>query len=147
MSFIYFPIFRWEYSRHFAKDGDPILVWQAATRDMNPTIPQSLIDEAYEADESSALAEYGGQFRKDVETFVSREAVDVCTVPNRFELPYLSEHQYVGFVDPSGGSQDSMTLAIAHTEGDDGDRAVLDLVREVRPPFSPDFVLKSSHRY
>lgn len=31
-----------------------------------------------------------------------------------------------------------MTLAIAHAEGE---RAVLDLVREVRPPFSPDAVV------
>ena len=33
----------------------------------------------------------------------------------------------------------SMTLAIAHSEGD---VAILDVVREVRPPFSPDAVVK-----
>src|SRR2546430_10165361 len=45
---------------------------------------------------------------------------------------------YVAFCDPSGGSQDAMALAIAHhAEG----RAVLDAVREVRPPFSPDDVV------
>ena len=43
--------------------------------------------------------------------------------------------RYVAFVDPSGGSADSMTLAIAHKVDD---RAVLDAVREVRPPFSPE---------
>jgi hypothetical protein len=43
----------------------------------------------------------------------------------------------VAFADPSGGSQDSFTLAIAHLEGP---RGVLDLVREVRPKFSPDAV-------
>jgi hypothetical protein len=40
--------------------------------------------------------------------------------------------------DPSGGSADSFTLAIAHREGD---RGVLDCVREVRPPFSPEAVV------
>lgn len=40
--------------------------------------------------------------------------------------------------DPSGGSADSMTLAIAHRQ--DG-VAVLDAVREVRPPFSPESVV------
>jgi hypothetical protein len=45
----------------------------------------------------------------------------------------------VAFVDPGGGSgTDAMTLAIAH-KGDDG-KAVLDLAREVRPPFSPESV-------
>ena len=35
---------------HFAKDGDPVLVWRAPTREMNPTVPQRVIDEAMEAD-------------------------------------------------------------------------------------------------
>jgi hypothetical protein len=35
----------WEaYRKHFGKDGDPILVWQAGTQDMNPSVPQSFID-------------------------------------------------------------------------------------------------------
>jgi hypothetical protein len=45
--------------------------------------------------------------------------------------------KYVAFTDPSGGSSDSFTLAIAHKSGD---TAVLDLLREVRPPFSPEAV-------
>jgi hypothetical protein len=32
------------YHKHFGKDGDPVLVWQAATRDMNAAVPQSFID-------------------------------------------------------------------------------------------------------
>jgi hypothetical protein len=47
--------------------------------------------------------------------------------------------QYVAFCDPSGGSQDAYTLAVAHK---DGDRMVLDLLRERRPPFNPDEVTK-----
>jgi hypothetical protein len=47
--------------------------------------------------------------------------------------------RYVAFTDPSGGSSDSYTLAIAHAERD---RAVLDCVVERRPPFSPDDVTK-----
>ena len=45
---------------------------------------------------------------------------------------------YVAFVDPSGGSNDAMTLGVAHTAAD---RVVLDCVRERRPPFSPDAVV------
>ena len=47
------------HKRHYGKDGDPILVWKAATRTMNPTVPQSVIDQAMERDRSDAEAEYG----------------------------------------------------------------------------------------
>jgi hypothetical protein len=98
---------------------------------------------AYERDPSSAAAEYGGEFRTDVETFISSEVVDAAVVPGRFELPPILEteggpahHKYLAFVDPAGGSgADAMTMAIAHCEGDVG---VLDLVREIKPPFSPE---------
>lgn len=124
---------------HFGKDS-PVLVWQAPTRTMNPTVPQAVIDEAYERDPASAAAEYGAEFRNDIETFVSREVIDAATVPDRYELPPQSAVSHCAFVDPSGGSSDSMTLAIAHLE-DGGNRAVLDAVREVRPPFSPESVV------
>ena len=31
--------------------------------------------------------------------------------------PFNRNHSYVCFVDPSGGSSDSMTIAVAHKEG------------------------------
>src|SRR5215467_4111622 len=46
--------------------------------------------------------------------------------------------RYCGFVDPSGGSADSMTLAIGHREKD---VVVVDALRERRPPFSPEDVV------
>ena len=38
------------FRRWFGKDGTPVLVWQADTRTMNPTVPQRVIDERYELD-------------------------------------------------------------------------------------------------
>jgi len=130
------------HRRHYGQDGD-VLVWQAPTRAMNPTVDERVIAEAYEADEASAAAEYGAEFRRDIESFITREAVEAVVVPDRRELPPLSALSYVGFVDPSGGSSDSMTLAIAHQE-QRGDQVVvvLDAVREVRPPFSPESVVR-----
>ena len=126
------------YRKHFGKDGS-ILVWKAPTRTMNPSVPQRVIDEAVEADPSSAAAEYMAEFRTDVESFISREVVDAAVILNRFELPRIDGVSYVAFVDPSGGSSDSMALAISHIENG---RAILDLVRERKPPFSPDDVSK-----
>jgi hypothetical protein len=59
-------------------------------------------------------------------------------VPGRRELAPVSGVHYVGFCDPSGGSADAMTLSIAHRAGDEG---VLDCLREIKPPFSPDAVV------
>ena len=125
------------YRRHYGQDQDSVLVWQADTRSMNPSVDEQVIAEAYAQDESVAAAEYGAQFRRDIEGFVSVEAVGAVVVPERYELPRVSKVRYFGFVDPSGGSQDSMTLAIAHSERG---TAVLDAVREHKPPFSPEAV-------
>ena len=118
---------------------DPAVVFiQAATADLNPTFDQTAIATAYEDDPASASAEYGAQFRADVESFISREVIDAATVPGRVELPYRQDATYAAFVDPSGGRADSFTLAIAHREQE---RAVLDVIRETTPPFSPEQVI------
>ena len=129
--------------RDFGPNGDPlILVAKAASRTMNSTLTQKFVDRQYERDPASARAEYGAEFRSDIELFVTIEAVEACIEAGRVERPYLSNLRYVAFIDPSGGSgQDSMTIAIAHAERR-GQLlvGVLDAVREARPPFSPDSV-------
>jgi hypothetical protein len=128
------------YRHHYGAKGDPlVLVAQAGTRDFNPSLSQKVIDRAMERDPAAASAEYLAQFRTDIEAFVSREAVEACVVSGRFELPPSQRGGYYGFVDPSGGSADAMTLAIAR-RGQDG-RAVLVALREVKPPFSPESVV------
>jgi hypothetical protein len=123
------------HQAHYGRDDD-MLVWAAPSRRMNPKVPQGLVDRALEEDEPRARAEYLAEFRRDVETFVSLDAVQACVVPNRRELPGAEALDYVAFADPAGGSgSDSFTLAVAHREED---RVVLDAVRERRPPFSPD---------
>jgi hypothetical protein len=54
------------------------------------------------------------------------------------ERPPIEGIKYVAFTDPSGGSSDSMTLAIAHLESK---VVTVDAIREARPPFSPDAVV------
>jgi hypothetical protein len=127
---------------HDKPDGDVVFV-QAATLDLNPTFDPVAVARAYEDDPASAAAEFGALFRSDVESFVSREAVDAVVIPGRVELPRVAGVSYRGFLDFAGGAVggDSATLAIAHAETRDGRTiAVLDLLREVRPPFSPEQV-------
>jgi hypothetical protein len=106
---------------------------------MNPTVAESVVKEALEKDQASAQAEYLAQFRKDVETLISLETLEDVTVNGRRELPCLHKVGYFGFVDPSGGSHDSFTLAISHRENK---VAVLDLLREREPRFDPDSVVR-----
>src|SRR5262245_1119461 len=106
---------------------------------MNPMVPARVIADAYEADAAVAAAEYGAEFRSDLEAFVSREVVDACTVPGRRSLPPQAHVAYSAFTDPSGGSADSFTLAIAHRagRGEGGDDVVIDAVEERRAPCNP----------
>lgn len=128
----------WEkYRNHHGQDGE-VLVWQADTRSMNPTVPQSIIDRAYADDPTAAAAEYGAQFRSDVSAFLLPEWLDAATIPGRHELPPVEGTTYFAFADPSGGGSDSFTMGIAHREGEE---VILDVLRGRRPPFDPKSVV------
>jgi len=115
------------------------LIWKAPTRIMNATVPQDFIDAEILKDPANAGSEYLAEFRTDIEAFVSIDAVRACIDPGVHERAPENRWRAYAFVDPSGGSGDSMTLAIAHKEGD---TCVLDLIREVHPPFSPEQVVE-----
>ncbi len=118
------------YRRYYGKPG-PILVAQAASRVMNPSLPQRIIDEAVERDAQAAQAEYFAEFRSDLEAFVQREAVESVMRASPLELPFDRHHSYQAFTDPSGGGPDGFTLAVGHLE--DG-KIVTDVLRERKGP-------------
>jgi hypothetical protein len=135
------------HDRYYGTEDPHTIVWNADSRSLNPTVPERIIERAYEEDPAAAASEYGRDghvvFRSDVQSFLDPEAVRAVTVPDRRELPPTVGLTYRAFVDPSGGSQDSFTLAIGHREGD---TVVLDAMRERRPPFSPDQVVEEFAR-
>jgi hypothetical protein len=131
------------YTKHWAKEDDPALCFQAATKVVNPLIDQSIIDDAFAADPSSAAAEYGAEFRSDLEAFVSLDVLTSCVSPGVIERPPTGETNYVAFMDPAGGSgKDSFTMAIGHKDKD-SDLIVIDCIRESKPPFSPELITAS----
>ena len=128
------------YAKYFGKDDAPVLVWQGTTEEMNPSlVGDPLIAEMYSEDPERASAEFGALFRSDLEAFVTREVVEGCVSRGVTARAPLLNVSYTAFTDPSGGSNDSMTLAISHR---DGERVVLDCVLERRAPFSPDNVVE-----
>ena len=116
-------------------DDDNVLVIQAPSHIMNPVLDTSDRDRQMIEDPARARAEWYAEFRDDLVAFIDPATVDRCVVAGRTELPPVSGVIYAAAVDPSGGSSDSMTLAIAHAEGE---RGILDLVHEWPAPFSPE---------
>jgi hypothetical protein len=109
----------------------------APTERLNPEIDAQVVADAYEDDPEAARAEFGAAFRTDLADYVSREVVERLVSLGTYERAPMGGTRYQAFVDPSGGSADSFTLAIAHEAAG---VAVLDLVRERWPPFSPEAV-------
>jgi hypothetical protein len=127
------------FKRHFGPTGHPlIMVAKAPSRTMNPSLSQRVVDRAYEEDPEAASAEYGAEFRGDLEVFITREKIEACVASGVTVHAPLDGVTYFGFVDPSGGSSDSMTMAIGHNERG---RVVLDCLAERKAPFSPDSVV------
>src|SRR5262245_37711091 len=127
--------------KHYGSESAAdILVAKGTSRDFNPTLAQSEIDRALASDRARNTAEYLAEFRCDVEGFVALEVVEACLGDYRERLP-VSNHFYRAFVDPSGGSEDSFTLAISHKDYST-DSVIIDAVREARPPFSPEQVIE-----
>jgi hypothetical protein len=114
------------HKRYFASDHPRVLVAQAPSRTMNPTLPQHVVDDAMREDAEAARAEYLAEFRGDITTFLDPDLVADCTRPKPLELPVASGLVYHAFVDPAGGGADEFTLSIGHR---DGDTVVIDLVR------------------
>ncbi len=127
------------YRRWYGKVDAPVLVWQAETRTMHPSVPQREVDEAYARDPEAARAEFGAQFRDDISGFLDRELIEVAVDRGVAVRPPQAGRSYRAFADPSGGRGDAFCCAISSA---DGNVAVLDCLFERRPPFDPSTVVR-----
>jgi len=125
-----------KWKQAWGQDGST-LFWKAPSLTMNPTRAAEKIAEASADDPVAARSEWQGEWREDLEAFLTDAMLAAVTVPGRLRLPRVADVTYYGVLDPSGGSQDSFALAIAHAEGD---RVILDVVEERKPPFDPSIV-------
>lgn len=128
-----------QHQRNFGKANSPNLIWNCPSRTMNPSLPQSVVDQALREDPLSARAEYLGEFRDDVAEYLPLSVLESLVVPGRKHLLPDRSHRYFGFADLSGGRSDDAALAIAHREDD---TVVLDLVARYKAPFSPSDIIK-----
>ena len=114
------------YRRHYGQEHPRIVVAQAPSRTMNPTISEDIIADALADDPSRARAEWLAEFRADIEQFLGPEIIAEATRSEPLTIPPQPGTAYSAFVDPSGGGADEFTLAIGHAEK--SGRIVIDLV-------------------
>ena len=81
---------------------------------MNPTLPQRVVDRAYERDPLSARAEYDAEFRNDISGYADAALIENAVARGVVVRAPLAGQHYVAFVDPSGGQATAMTLGISH---------------------------------
>ena len=124
-----------KYCDGFGKNSDDVLVIQAPSRTLNPTISQADIDAAMLEDPAHAAAEWMAEFRDDISGWATRELIEQSVDRDVTVRPPLPNVQYHSFVDSSGGIRDSYCAAVAHAEAG---VAILDCLIEIRAPFDPD---------
>lgn len=132
-----------KWVRHFGRDDDDVLVVHGPSLIFNPTLDPAVIDAALERDPPAAAAEWLAEWRNDISGFLDADWVERAASLEPGELPHRQDFEYCGFIDPSGGRNDAMTLGIAHRESLTNLDApvIVDLVRGRRAPFDPSSVV------
>ncbi len=124
-----------KWKTHFGEDDDRVLVIQAPSLALNPTLDPEEIAADVAKDPAAARAEWFAEFRDDIGVFVPIELIEAAVDRGVLVRPARPGVHYVAFVDvASGTGQDSFALGIAHKDGND---VILDCAHEIRPPFNP----------
>jgi hypothetical protein len=133
---------------NFGKNSKQVLVFQAGTREMNPTIEQSYLDSERERDPESYKSEFEAQFRSGRSTAFEQSWIDNCLVNPDRPIP-RSEHlnwRYFAAFDASGGMSDAASLAISHIVPGT-DIVIVDFIRTWPAPHSPEDVVAEACQY
>ena len=105
-----------EFNEGFEVPGR--LTVQAATRIVNPVIPQEFIDKEYRRDPDNAAREFGAEFAETVEGFFisSMDQLLACFTLAE-DMPFDGANRYYAAIDQSGLSgRDRWGFSIAHED-------------------------------
>jgi hypothetical protein len=122
------------YKKYFSPNGpDDIVVAFGTCFDLNPSLPRDEIQRDIESDPARFRAEYLSEWRDDHGGFIGREIVE-RNVRDYIELLPQPGIIYRCFIDQASGVDggDSFVIVIGHKVGT---RVVVDVIREIRPPF------------
>jgi hypothetical protein len=125
---------RW--SKFYGVNDENTLVIQGTSRQFNPTIDQSVVDDAMADDAAVAGAEFQSIWRDDLSGYLTPDQIRAVVDKGITVRPPQSGTKYEAWVDASSGQgKDSMCCAIGH-RGDNG-IAIVDHIIEISPPFRP----------
>ena len=74
---------------------------RAATRIMNPTIGERIVEEARERDPDATRSEYDAEFRDDVSGYVDVQTIEAAIEGGVMVRAPLASVRYFAFVDPA----------------------------------------------
>lgn len=136
-----FGTFYENHQRYFGVENPNVLFVRAPTAFMNPSVDESVIQEAFAEDRVAALSEFGSleegiQFRSDVETFVDLELVQSLVEKGRYELAPMPGVACVASGDIAGGTGGESTAGGLAAKLSDGTIALIG-VREWKGKHSP----------
>jgi hypothetical protein len=121
-----------KWREHYGHEGD-VLVIRAPSQLMNPTLDKKLIEREIERDPAVGRAEWLAEWREDLASYIDRALIEAAVDSSVLVRPRIPNVAYHAFCDPSGGSSDSMALAVAHREED---TVILDCLVEKPAPFN-----------
>jgi hypothetical protein len=129
------------HRRFFGKSDADVLVIQAPSKLLNPTLDAGMIANERQTDAFAAQSEWLGEFRSDLASFLDDALIERAVDHDRpLELAPRGDFHYRAFVDASGGvGADSYTISVAHRAGEE---FVVDLVQGTCGQFDPQEVTK-----
>ena len=91
----------------------PYAVWQASSKDMNPTIPDEFLKEQEHENKEDFRREYLAEFTDSLVGWITWELLEPCVMRGCREFPRVSNGTYVAAVDPAFSHSD-FGFAILH---------------------------------
>ena len=129
-----------QFRKLHGNDAAEDICWFAPSAVMNPQLPSGVVDSALADDRSKASAEFLNIWREDIADFLPLDIIEAATDWGVTERAPQQGVFYFAFADAAGGTgKDSFTLAICHL---DGDRIIVDLIRERVPRFVSSDVIR-----
>lgn len=116
-----------DFESYYAKDTPDVLVWQASTALMNPTVDQKKLAREARVDPHRYTQEYEALFADVTTGAIPGPWIDAAVIEDRPALPPLAQYTYTAAVDPSGGANDEFVLTVIHV--DEEGHFVQDLIR------------------
>src|SRR5262249_33551501 len=103
-----------DYNDGFGKDSADILVWQASSQLMNPSMSTTILSRARRRDSAMYAREFGALFVDDLQSFLPQPWIDAADMKGTFGITPVASLDYIGVIDAMSGGSDTFTFSAGH---------------------------------